>query len=94
MGTTVATNALLERKGERIGLLVSHGFTDVLFIGIVGLMFEYFDLILEIAGNQARPKLFDLDIRKPEVLYEQVVEVKGRIIPKRQDCEAKGQVSH
>ena len=33
MGTTVATNALLERKGERIGLLVSHGFTDVLFIG-------------------------------------------------------------
>ena len=33
MGTTVATNALLERKGERMGLLISQGFTDVLLIG-------------------------------------------------------------
>ena len=38
-------------------------------------------------GNQARPKLFDLEIVKPEVLYEQVVEVKGRVIPKKNDCE-------
>ena len=38
-------------------------------------------------GNQARPKLFDLEIVKPEVLYEQVVEVKGRVIPKRDDIE-------
>src|SRR4051812_29094959 len=28
MGTTVATNALLERKGERVLLLVNHGFAD------------------------------------------------------------------
>ena len=34
MGTTVATNALLERKGERIALLVSEGFRDVIFIGM------------------------------------------------------------
>ncbi|KDP28931.1 hypothetical protein JCGZ_19361 [Jatropha curcas] len=33
MGTTVATNALLERKGERIALLVTHGFKDLLQIG-------------------------------------------------------------
>lgn len=33
MGTTVATNALLERKGERIGLLVTEGFKDVIYIG-------------------------------------------------------------
>ncbi|KAF1759611.1 hypothetical protein GCK72_016078 [Caenorhabditis remanei] len=33
MGTTVATNALLERKGERIGLLITKGFKDLLFIG-------------------------------------------------------------
>lgn len=33
MGTTVATNALLERKGERVALLVTKGFRDVLFIG-------------------------------------------------------------
>jgi 5-oxoprolinase (ATP-hydrolysing) len=33
MGTTVATNALLERKGERVLLLVNRGFADVLRIG-------------------------------------------------------------
>jgi 5-oxoprolinase (ATP-hydrolysing) len=33
MGTTVATNALLERKGERTLLLVSKGFRDALRIG-------------------------------------------------------------
>ena len=45
MGTTVATNALLERKGERTLLVVNRGFADALRI-----------------GNQARPRLFDLDI--------------------------------
>ena len=33
MGTTVATNALLERKGERVLLLVTEGFGDALRIG-------------------------------------------------------------
>ncbi len=33
MGTTVATNALLERKGERVALLVTNGFRDLLYIG-------------------------------------------------------------
>ena len=33
MGTTVATNALLERKGERTLLLVTKGFRDALRIG-------------------------------------------------------------
>ena len=33
MGTTVATNALLERKGERTALLVTAGFRDALKIG-------------------------------------------------------------
>jgi 5-oxoprolinase (ATP-hydrolysing) len=33
MGTTVATNALLERKGERTALLISKGFRDALKIG-------------------------------------------------------------
>lgn len=33
MGTTVATNALLERKGERIALLITRGFCDLLHIG-------------------------------------------------------------
>ncbi|EDN08864.1 5-oxoprolinase [Histoplasma mississippiense (nom. inval.)] len=33
MGTTVATNALLERKGARSALLISKGFKDLLVIG-------------------------------------------------------------
>lgn len=33
MGTTVATNALLERKGERFALLITKGFRDLLYIG-------------------------------------------------------------
>lgn len=72
MGTTVATNALLERKGERVVLVVNEGFRDILHI-----------------GNQARPKIFDLNIRKPSNLYEEVVEVGCRIIPVRDDCELK-----
>ena len=62
MGTTVATNALLERKGARTLLLITRGFRDLLQI-----------------GNQTRPDLFDLEIRKPELLYERVHEVDERV---------------
>lgn len=33
LGTTIATNALLERKGPRLALVVTHGMGDVLLIG-------------------------------------------------------------
>jgi 5-oxoprolinase (ATP-hydrolysing) len=33
MGTTVATNALLERKGDRTLLVITDGFQDALRIG-------------------------------------------------------------
>lgn len=33
MGTTVATNALLERKGEKMALVITRGFKDLLHIG-------------------------------------------------------------
>lgn len=33
MGTTVATNALLERKGAKMALLINNGFEDLLYIG-------------------------------------------------------------
>lgn len=33
IGTTVATNALLERKGKRLALAITHGFADALRIG-------------------------------------------------------------
>jgi 5-oxoprolinase (ATP-hydrolysing) len=33
MGTTVATNALLESKGEKFCLVITKGFRDLLYIG-------------------------------------------------------------
>lgn len=62
MGTTVATNALLERKGDRTLLVTTRGFADALRI-----------------GYQARPRLFDRSIVKPEMLYEQVAEIDERV---------------
>jgi 5-oxoprolinase (ATP-hydrolysing) len=62
MGTTVATNALLERTGEKMAMVVTKGFKDCLEI-----------------GNQSRPKIFDLAIRRPDVLYQKVIEVDERV---------------
>jgi 5-oxoprolinase (ATP-hydrolysing) len=62
LSTTVATNALLERKGHKHALLITRGFKDLLLI-----------------GNQSRPKIFDLNIRRPLPLYSAVVEVDERV---------------
>jgi 5-oxoprolinase (ATP-hydrolysing) len=62
MGTTVATNALLERKGEPTVLAITAGHGDALRI-----------------GYQARPKLFDRHIVKPEALYDRVIEIDERM---------------
>ncbi len=62
MGTTIATNALLERKGERVALVTTKGFADALRI-----------------GYQNRPRLFELDIQLPEMLYETVIEANERV---------------
>jgi len=45
-GTTVATNAVLERRGAKIGLLTTEGFTDVLEIGRQNRT-QIYDLILK-----------------------------------------------
>ncbi|GJQ79107.1 hypothetical protein Trydic_g5362 [Trypoxylus dichotomus] len=74
MGTTVATNALLERKGEPMALVTNKYFRDLLLI-----------------GNQARPSIFSLDIKRPEVLYSDVIEIDCRIIPKLEGkCQLNG----
>lgn len=44
MGTTVATNALLERRGERVALLVTSGFRDLLHVGTQARK-DLFDLV-------------------------------------------------
>ena len=62
MGTTVATNALLERKGDRTLLLITRGLGDLLRI-----------------GYQNRPKLFDLEIVLPSMLYERACEIEERV---------------
>jgi 5-oxoprolinase (ATP-hydrolysing) len=62
MGTTVATNALLERKGEKTLLVTTRGFRDALRI-----------------AYQDRPRLFERNIRLPELLYSQVIEADERV---------------
>lgn len=62
LSTTVATNALLERKGHKHALLITKGFKDLLLI-----------------GNQSRPRIFDLNIRRSAPLYTTVVEVDERV---------------
>lgn len=49
MGTTVATNALLERKGERSALFITKGFRDLLSIGNQARP-DIFDLTVAKAG--------------------------------------------
>ena len=51
MGTTVATNALLERKGERTLLLISKGFRDALKIGYERFKLNPF-MVKQIAPNE------------------------------------------
>jgi N-methylhydantoinase A len=50
-GTTVGTNALLQRQGARVALVTTAGFEDAIEI-----------------GRQARPSLYDLDVRRIEPL--------------------------
>ena len=58
----MATNALLERKGQDHALVITKGFRDLLEI-----------------GNQTRPRIFDLNIRRALPLYSEVVEVDERV---------------
>ncbi|MEI6737394.1 MAG: hydantoinase/oxoprolinase family protein, partial [Pseudomonadota bacterium] len=62
MGTTVATNALLERKGEQTLLAITKGFRDQLRI-----------------AYQNRPRIFDMSITLPELLYAEAIEIDERI---------------
>ena len=64
MGTTVATNALLERSADSCALVVSKGHADLLRI-----------------GDQTRPKLFDLNIRRASPLFGEVLDIDERVTP-------------
>ncbi len=62
MGTTVATNALLERKGDPLALVITAGLGDQLRI-----------------AYQARPRIFDRELIRPEMLYSEVIEARERV---------------
>lgn len=64
MGTTVATNALLERKGERVCMITTKGFKDLWKIG---------------NQSRPKIFELDIEKTKPGVLYEAVVEVEERV---------------
>jgi 5-oxoprolinase (ATP-hydrolysing) len=61
MGTTVSTNALLERKGEPVALVINRGFGDVLRIGTqqrprlfdlqIVLPEQLYETVVEVAGR-------------------------------------------
>lgn len=69
MGTTIATNALLERQGVPCALVTTEGLGDILEI-----------------GNQARPQIFDLKVRKMPPLHLRTVEVQERIRLDKGSC--------
>jgi 5-oxoprolinase (ATP-hydrolysing) len=93
MGTTVATNALLERKGERMALVINEGFKDLLYIGNQSRP-QIFDLVcicpkndlFSVGQGPVILLFFKQKIEKPEVLYEEVVEVKERVVLVQDDC--------
>jgi 5-oxoprolinase (ATP-hydrolysing) len=62
LGTTVATNALLEHRGVPVLLLINRGLADLLTI-----------------GDQHRPDIFALAIKRPRPLDVRVLEVSGRV---------------
>lgn len=72
MGTTVATNALLERKGKKFALVTTKGFKDLMLI-----------------GNQSRPDIFKLHIKRSEKLFDSVLEANERV----QICQSPSKTS-
>lgn len=71
MGTTVATNALLERKGEKIALCVTRGFRDLLQIGNQARP-NIFDLTVSKPSNLYE-EIVEIDERVELVLDEENV---------------------
>lgn len=63
MGTTIATNALLERNGHPCAFVTTFGLKHLLDI-----------------GNQSRPDIFDLKVRKAPPLYQLVIEAHERVV--------------
>jgi N-methylhydantoinase A len=70
-GTTLATNALIERRGARTGLVTTDGFRDVIEIGTEG-RFDQYDL-----GIEKPPALVARPLRKS---VPERMDVEGRVL--------------
>ena len=81
-GTTLITNALIERKGCSTGLITSHGFRDALEIGREG-RYDIYDLFLE------RPTPL-VERRHRREVHERL-DAEGRVLTPLSDPEVKAQ---
>lgn len=79
IGTTVATNALLEKRGEKFVLVTTRGESipreEVMSLRLTVIGFADVCVI----GDQSRSKLFDLDVRKAKALHDSVIEIDERV---------------
>lgn len=83
----MATNALLERKGARHAFVTTKGFrvsppsVECLLGKPSSGSCSYASLPQDLLriNNQARPDIFALNVRRPEVLYESVLEIDERV---------------
>ena len=80
-GTTLVTNTLIERKGAKVGLLVTKGTKDVLDIRRE-IRYDIYDLNLEMPPPLVRPSL------RHEL--EERLDVKGRILSPLDDGQLEG----
>ena len=70
-GTTLATNAIIERKGAHSCFITTSGFRDVLDIGYES-RFDQYDLLIE--------KTLSLIPRKHRFVVEERTDVNGKIL--------------
>jgi N-methylhydantoinase A len=92
-GTTLVTNAIIQRKGARVGLITSQGFRDVLEIGRE-MRYDLYDLFITMpAPLVPRARRFEVPERTDKngapitpLDIESLVEVIGEL--KRSGCDA------
>ena len=70
-GTTLATNAVIERKGAKTCFITTEGFRDVLDIGYES-RFDQYDILIE--------KTMSLVPRKHRYVIEERTDINGSII--------------
>ena len=70
---------MLERKGHKHALVITKGFKVRRQCNMPRLCAHGLRQDLLLIGNQSRPRIFDLNIRRPKPLYSDVLEVDERV---------------